>query len=201
MRMIRNLMLTLAVGLSLAACGGKSDSTTADEMPMGNEKAALTMVEYASVACPHCARFNNDVFPAFKAKYIDTGKVHYIAREQLTGDERMAAAGFLVARCAGKDKYFQVTDAIYRDQANIYNDMRNGLLNIAKSAGMTEDQFTKCISDSKAIDALNERVARFAKKDNISGTPTFILNGKEIASGEVTMEQLDKAIADAGGAK
>src|SRR5208282_4110607 len=109
--------------------------------------------------CPHCARFNDEVFPAFKAKYIDTGKVHYIAREALTGDPAIAAAGFLTARCAGKDKYFQVVDAIYHGQEEM---ARTGqphqvLLNIAKSAGMTEAQFDACIKDENALNALTAR--------------------------------------------
>jgi protein-disulfide isomerase len=199
MRSLRTLMIVVAAGLAAVACGKSgSGAATADDMAMGNDKAPVTMIEYASVACPHCAAFINDVLPAFKAKYIDTGKVHFISREQLTGDERMAAAGFLVARCAGKDKYFQVTDAIYRNQQGVYTDMRNGLLNIAKSVGMTEAQFDKCLSDDKAIDALNTRVEKFARENHITGTPTFFVNGKEIASGEVSMEQLDKAMADAG---
>jgi protein-disulfide isomerase len=200
MRSIRNLIILAAAGLALAACGEKTASN-AEEMSMGDAKAPVTMIEYASVACSHCAAFNNNVFPAFKAKYVDTGQVRYIAREQLTGDERMAAAGFLVARCAGPDKYFQVTDAIYQDQPGIAVNMREGLLRIAKSAGMSEDQFDKCVSDEKAIDALYKRAEKFAKENNISGTPTFFMNGKQVAASEVTLEELDKAVAEAKAAK
>jgi protein-disulfide isomerase len=193
----RRLVLAALAALSLAACNkGGPQAVTDQDMTMGNPKAKVTLVEYASVACPHCARFNNDVFPAFKKKYIDTGKVYYVARESLTGSAPVAAAGFLLARCAGKDKYFQVTDAIYRAQDQMFTsgDVRGTLLRIAQSAGLSEDQFNNCITDPKAIKALNDRVEKTNTADKIEGTPTFIVNGKKVADGEVTLQQLSAAI-------
>jgi len=159
------------------------------------------VIEYASASCPHCARFNNEVFPAFKAKYIDTGRIHYIFREFTTPPVQFAAAGFLTARCAGKDKYFSVLDAIYHDQAEIYQsgDLRGGLLRIAQSAGMTEQQFNDCIANPDALKALNDRVEKAQDQDHIEGTPTFVINGKQTGSGEMTLPQLDAAIQAAGG--
>ncbi len=170
-------------------------------MSLGNPAAKVTVIEYASASCPHCARFNNEVFPAFKAKYIDTGKIHYIFREFLTPPVQFAAAGFLTARCAGKDKYFSVLDAIYHDQAAIYQsgDLRGGLLHIAQSAGMTEQQFNDCISNPDSLKALNDRVQKAQDQDHIDGTPTFVINGKQTGSGEMTLPQLDAAIQAAGG--
>jgi protein-disulfide isomerase len=192
-----------ALALGLVACnkGGGSAAVTGDEMSLGNPQAKVTVIEYASASCPHCARFNNEVFPAFKTKYIDTGKVHYVFREFLTAPVQFAAAGFLVARCAGKDKYFSVLDAIYHGQAQIYQsgDLRGGLLNIAKSAGMTEQQFNDCISNADALKALNDRVEKAQTTDHIEGTPTFVVNGKQVGSGEMTLAQLDDAIKAAGG--
>src|SRR4051812_29860044 len=100
----------LMAGLALAACskGGAGGAVSAEDMSMGDAKAKVQFTEYASASCAHCARFNNEVFPALKAKYIDTGKVHYTLKEFLTPPENVAAAGFLLARCAGKDKYFTV---------------------------------------------------------------------------------------------
>lgn len=193
----RRLVLAALAALSLAACNkGGSSAATDQDMTMGDPHAKVTLIEYASVACPHCARFNNDVFPEFKKKYIDTGKVYYIARESLTGSAPVAAAGFLLARCAGKDKYFQVTDAIYRAQDQMFTsgDVRGTLLRIAQSAGLSEDQFNKCITDEKAIKALNDRVEKTNTADHIEGTPTFIVNGKKVADGEVTLQQLSAAI-------
>jgi protein-disulfide isomerase len=194
----RSLAIAVAATLALAACNKSGGAVSADDMSMGNAGAKVTVSEYASASCPHCARFNNEVFPEFKKKYIDTGKVRYVFHEFLTPPVQFAAAGFLTARCAGADKYFSVLDAIYRDQENIYksNDLRGGLLRIAQSAGMTEKQFTDCISDEKALNALNARVEKSSKDDNISATPTFIVNGAKL-EGEQTLAQLDAAIAAA----
>ncbi len=198
----RRLLIAAAAvaSLTLAGCskGGASGPATGD-MSLGNPDAKVKVVEYASASCSHCARFNNTVFPAFKAKYIDTGKIHYTLKEFLTPPEEVAAAGFLVARCAGKDKYFTVLDSIYKNQAEMFTtgDFRGVLLRIAQSAGMTEDQFNKCVSDPDALKALNARVERAVKDDKITGTPTFVVDGKKVAEGEVTLAQLDAAIAAA----
>jgi protein-disulfide isomerase len=192
------------VAVALAACQQSAPGgAAADDMTMGNPKAPITVIEYASVACPHCAKFNNEVFPAFKAKYIDTGKVFYIAREALTGDPDLAAAGFLTARCAGKAKYFQVTDAIYHAQAQMETggQARDVLRDIARSAGLTDAQFSACITDEKAQTALADRWNRYVNDDKINATPTFVINGKIQDLGEVSLPELDAAIARGGQAK
>jgi protein-disulfide isomerase len=167
-------------------------------MSQGAATAKVTVNEYASASCPHCARFSNEVLPEFRKKYVDTGKVRYVFHEFLTPPVQFAAAGFLLARCAGPGKYFDVLDTIYKDQENIYktNDLRGGLLKIAQSMGMSEKQFTDCISDDKALNALNARVQKASDKDHVEATPTFIINGKKY-EGEQTMAQLDAAIAEA----
>jgi len=200
-RLLTAVALSATLGVALAGCD-KKQAVTAEDMSLGKADAKVTVVEYASVACPHCAKWNNEVFPAFKAKYIDTGRVHYVSRESLTGDPRLAAAGYLIARCAGKDKYFQVVDALYRAQERIYTsgDIRGELQGIAQAAGLNEQQFTACVNDEKALKELNDRVERTAKADNITGTPTFIINGKKAGGddgGEQTLAQLDALIAEA----
>ena len=193
---IRALMLAGLAAVTLTACKDKTTASNED-MTQGSATAPIKMIEYGSVACPHCARFNNEVFPAFKTKYIDTGKVEYTLREALTGEPpQLAAAGFLIARCAGKDEYFAVVDAIFRDQPNIQQNMREGLLRVAQASGLSEDQFNKCIQDEKAIDALNKRAERMTAA-GITGTPAFLFNGKEFAQSELTLEDLDKAVAQA----
>jgi protein-disulfide isomerase len=193
----------LGVGLALAACHkGGTNGPSQGDMSLGNADSKIQVVEYASASCSHCARFNNTLFPAFKAKYVDTGKVHYTLKEFLTPPEEVAAAGFLVARCASKGDpkvYFTVLDAIYKNQAEMFQtgDFRGVLLRIGQSAGMTEEQFNKCVSDPDALKALNARVQKAVTEDKISGTPTFFVNGKKVAEGEVTMTQLDAAIAAA----
>lgn len=200
---VRLIIAALAV-LSLAACGkAAGPAAVGDDMAMGSPTAKVTLVEYASVACPICAEFNNSVFPEFKKKYVDTGKVRYVAREALTGNPTLAASGFLLARCAGADNYFKVTDAVFRAQDQIYEPNsetvrpdggRTILLGIAKSVGLNEDQFTRCLSDDKAITALNDRVERFRTRDGVDATPTFVLNGKTLKVGLISMSELDAAI-------
>jgi len=199
MRRIALLVLPLA----LAGCDrfAKTSTVTADDMSMGSPTAKVTMIEYASVACPHCAKFNNEVFPAFKTQFIDTGKVHYVFREMLVGNSdemTTAAAGFLMARCAGKDKYFSVVDAIFRGQEAMFKsgDVKDALLAIGESTGMTEAQFNTCINDEAALKALNDRVQTYTTRDGIDSTPSFVINGKKLV-GVPSMATLDKAIADA----
>jgi len=199
----RLLMVAAAAGaaLTLASCNkaGGGGGASADAMTMGKADAPVHMEEYASTTCSHCGRFALEVFPAFKAKYIDTGKVKYTLHEFLTPPEAIAAAGFLTARCAGPDKYFGVVDALFHSQEEMYRtgDARGTLLKVAQSAGMTEAQFNACVSDEKAATALSARVEKAMKEANISSTPTFFFNGKKVKEGEMTMEELDAAVAAA----
>lgn len=201
----RVVMIAAAAGaaLALAGCdrlkGGGGAGATDDAMSMGDPKAKVHMEEYASTTCSHCGRFNNEVFPGFKAKYIDTGKVHYTLHEFLTPPEAVAVAGFLTARCAGKDKYFAVVDALFHSQEEMYRtgDARGTLLKVAQSAGMSEDQFNKCVSDEAANTALAGRVEKAQREKGITSTPTFFFNGKKAKEGEITMEELEAAVAEA----
>jgi len=200
----RLLMVAAAAGaaLALASCnkagGGGAASTEA--MTMGKADAPVHIEEYASTTCSHCGRFAIDVFPEFKAKYIDTGKVRWTYHEFLTPPEAVAAAGVLVARCAGKDKYFSVIDALFHSQEEMYRtgDARGTLLKVAQSAGMTEAQFNACVQDEAAAKALNDRVQAAQKDRNITSTPTFYVNGKKLKEGELSMQELEAAVAGAG---
>ena len=201
---MRVALLAALMVFGAAACspkGGGGAALTQDDMDQGNPKAKVTVVEYASVGCPVCAKWQKEVYPAFKAKYIDPGKIHYVFREMLVGagpEMAVAASGFLVARCAGKDKYFAVTDAIFRDQEQAFEAPRETLANIAKSVGMTEDGFNKCINDDKAIQALNDRVERHNRVDKVNSTPTFVINGKAMEPGYHSLDEIDAAIKAAG---
>ncbi|MFL5297350.1 MAG: DsbA family protein [Phenylobacterium sp.] len=198
------LVAALAV-LGAAACSPKAGGAAGalpDDMDMGNAKAKVTVVEYASVGCPVCARWDQEVFPAFKAKYVDTGRVHYVFREMLVGggaEVAVAASGFLLARCAGKDKYFAVNEAIFKNQQQAFQAPRQTLVDIAKSVGMTEDQFNKCINDEAAIKALNDRVEQHSTRDHVNSTPTFVINGKALEPGYHPLDEIDAAIKAAGG--
>ena len=195
---VRIVAMGLALGLVLIAAGcSKSGSSTAtvspNDMSEGVPTAKVTVVEYASVACPICARVNQDIMPAFKAKYVQTGKVRYVYRPMMTGNESVATAGHLLALCAGKDKFFKVVDAIMRAQDQMggeqtgYSNARPVLLDIAKSAGLSEDQFTTCVEDPKGIQAL-AKVNQDALNAGVEATPTFFVNGKkmELQKGDIT---------------
>jgi protein-disulfide isomerase len=171
----------------------------AADMSLGSPNAKVEVVEYASLSCPHCARFNNDVFPAFKAKYVDTGEVRYTMREMLTPPAQLAAAGFLLARCAGRGAYFKVVDEVFKSQPRWNEgdgDVRPIFLEIAKNNGLSEAQFEACVSDQAGLTALQGRV-QAAMAAGVDSTPTFFVNGKKVAEGEMTLQQLDVAIAEA----
>ncbi len=194
----RRIFLALAAALALAGTAlAAPPASEPDDMALGNPNARVTVIEYASASCPHCARFNNDVFPGFRKKYVDTGKVHYVFREFLTQPAEVAAAGFLLARCAGPAKYFQVLDDFFHGQAHAYEtgDVKSLLLSAGGHAGLSEEQVKACFDDKAAADALNARVQRHFD-DGINSTPTFIVNGAKLPelTHEVTLEDLDAAI-------
>ena len=197
----RRLLLCAALAwlaaAPLAHAAVSSPKAAPDDMAMGSPKARVTVIEYASAACPHCARFNNNVFPAFKKKYVDTGKVRYVYREFLTDPVEVAAAGALLARCAGKDKYFSVLDGFFRGQAHAYEtgDIRGLIMSVGKKAGLTETRINACLTDEAASKSLNERVQRFSD-DGVDSTPTFVINGQKLADldHEVALADLDAAI-------
>lgn len=197
MRALSRWIALAAIGLAAAACSpkGGAGGASADDMTLGNPSAKVTVVEYASVTCTHCAAFNEQVWPAFKAKYVDTGKVNYVFKEFLTPPESVAAAGFLLARCSGKDKYFGVIDALFHSQNELFQtgDARGMLFRVGRGAGLTDDKITACISDEKTLGELRGRVDKAINQDKISGTPTFVVNGKQM-SGEQTLVALSAAI-------
>ena len=195
----------VALGLAaplIASCGhgAAAGGAVPDDMSLGNPNAKVSVVEYASVSCPVCGRWYKEVWPAFKAKYVDTGKVRFTYREMLVGGSEevtIAASGFLLARCAGKDRYFTVVDAIYGSHPALFDDPRTVLLNIAKSAGFTEAQFDACVKNEDALKALSERVDRNAKAGNVNATPTFVVQGKSLEAGYHPLTDLDAAITAA----
>lgn len=203
---VRNLAISAAL-IALASCNKPAGSTNLDEdMTQGKADAPVTLIEYASVTCPHCAAWNAETFPAFKAKYIDTGKVKYVLREApIHGAPDVA--GFMVARCAGKDKYFQVVDGLMRSQPDMGDQLQNirdVILKVGESAGMSEQSIVKCLNDDKVATAAGKRADKEMKEFDIGGTPTFVLKGKKIAetAEEASLDrlsaQLDPLIAASG---
>jgi protein-disulfide isomerase len=196
----RRFVIAALPALAISACHKAPADAGTGDMSLGNPNAKVTVIEYASVSCPVCGRWYADVWPAFKARYIDTGRIHYILREMLVGDSTemsAAAAGFLLARCAGKDRYFTVVDAIFKNQPSLFGDVDGTLGNIAKSMGMSEAAFNACITNDQALLALNTRAQQNAEANKISGTPTFVVNGKAFPAGYQPLSALDAAIASA----
>lgn len=203
MRSIIAIAASLALTLALSACNKPpATAVTAEDMSLGNPNAKVTVIEYGSLGCPHCATWSNEVFPQFKTRYIDTGRVHYVLREALTGAEDISAAGFLLARCSGKDKYFQVVEAVFRafpnpEDAQAHANAHATLAQIAQQVGLNEQQFTACVTDVKSLNAIQARWTKYATDAKIESTPTFVINGKTYARGVLSLADIDAAVTEA----
>ena len=174
----RRPFLLAAAGLTLlAGCevAPKAEGDMALGAPAG---AKVTVVEYASVTCHVCAAWQEEVWPAFKAKYVDTNQIRYVFRELPTPPVDVATAGFLIARCAGEDKYFDVVHQILASVPSwdAGKPPRQTLIEVAGAAGLNEQQFQQCITDEDAIRALDGRI-REAQAAGVTGTPAFFVNG------------------------
>ena len=185
-----------AVGAPTAPAAPAAAAPKVVAMSLGSPRAPVTVIEYASVGCPHCAVWANNVFPAFRSKYIDTGKVRFEFHEMLTGNATLAAAGFLTARCVAPGKYFQVVDDVFAGQDEIGRTGIEALEKIGEHAGLTREQFNACLQDKAALDSLSQRTFDDAQAHGVTGTPTFFV-GAEKLNGEQTLEALDAAIAHA----
>jgi protein-disulfide isomerase len=163
------------------------------EMSMGSENAPVTVVEYASMTCPHCAHFSATTFPELKKRYVDTGKVRFIFREFPL--DQLAAAGFILARCAGPDKYFPLIETLFAQQRDwVVQRPLQPLVAIAKQAGLSQEAFEACLDNKDMLMKLEEVRNRAAEKFGVNSTPTFFVNGKRV-SGDVGIEEMEKEFA------
>jgi protein-disulfide isomerase len=159
---------------------------------LGPANAPVTIIEYASFTCPHCATFATSTYPEFKKRYIDTGKVRFIFRD-FPLDE-LAAAGAMLAHCAGDEKYFDFVEALFQQQSRwAVNRPLPPLLALAKQAGFTEQSFNACLSNQKLLDDIQKVRERAAKQFGVNSTPTFFINGKKY-NGALSIEDIEKAI-------
>jgi protein-disulfide isomerase len=164
------------------------------DLTQGPADAKVTVVEYASMTCGHCAHFAKDVWPEFKKKYIDTGKVYYVFREFPL--DNLAAAASMLARCAGGDKTFPLIEVLFEKQAEwafVEGNPVPKLFEIAKQAGFTQEAFDKCLTDQKLLDNITAGRTRGSEVFGVSATPTFFINGKRL-DGSPTMASFDKMI-------
>jgi protein-disulfide isomerase len=164
------------------------------DMQLGKDDAPVTIVEYASMTCPHCAHFDVTTLPDLRKKYIETGKVRLILRE-FAWDPR-AEAGFMLARCS-KDKYFAMVDVLFRQQdkwAPVPKDQgQAALLQVAKLAGFTQESFEACLTDQKLLDDIRAVKNRGEKDFGVEATPTFFINGKKYP-GALSIEEMSAII-------
>jgi protein-disulfide isomerase len=152
------------------------------EMSLGDPNAPVTIIEYASLTCPHCAAFHTDVFPTLKAEYIDTGLVHFIARDVYF--DRVALWASMLARCAGQERYFGVIDLLFETQATWSRaggdaEIVEALYSIGRQAGMTNEEMNACLQDEAFVQALVADFQENVQADGIDSTPTFIINGQK----------------------
>jgi protein-disulfide isomerase len=162
------------------------------DVVLGSDKAPVTIIEYASMTCPHCAHFSKETFPELQKRYIDTGKVRFIFREFPL--DALAAAGFMLARCAGKDKFMPIVETLFAKQSDwVVQQPIEPLKAIAKQFGFTEDSFNQCLANQKVLDNIQAVRDRGAQKLGINSTPTFFINGKRL-QGDVSIEAMAKEI-------
>lgn len=162
------------------------------EKSFGPEDAPVTVIEYASLTCPHCRTFHVNVWPEFKKKYVDAGQVRFIMRE-FPFDPR-ASAGFMLARCAGDDKWYATIDLLYRSQDNWARvpDGTAALKSLMGMTGMDTARFESCLQDQALLEQVTA-VANAGKSFGVDSTPTFFVNG-EMRKGALSLEQFSEII-------
>ncbi len=160
---------------------GDVDTSAIADMMLGNPDAAVTITEYASFTCPHCANFHSTNFKLLKADYIDTGKINFIYREVFF--DRPGLWASMIARCGGPGKYFGIIDLIYKGQstwaragepAAIIDELRK----IGRLAGLDNDTLEACLQDAKQAETLYAWYQENGERDGISSTPSFLIGGK-----------------------
>jgi protein-disulfide isomerase len=159
---------------------------------MGADNATVTIIEYASMTCPHCANFAINTFPQIKEKYIDTGKVRWIFRE--FPFDPIAAGAFMLARCAPKDKYFALVDLLFRTQHTwAVEHPLEPMLATVKQAGFTEESFKACLANQKVLDGIEWVRNRATEKFKVDSTPNFFFIG-QMQKGAMTFDEMQKLI-------
>lgn len=199
----RGLMIG-AGALALAGCQNGvqpgANSVDPSDMELGDPRARVRVVEYASITCPHCAAFHKEVWPQLKANYIDTGRIRFAFREFPTPPQEVALAGFQIARCGNADanRYFAMIDVLFDQQETIFAGLEKGavreeLLRIAQASGISEEMFESCVNDpagAKRVEATSAKGVTL----NIKGTPTLFINGVMQGDSSLTYAGLAKAI-------
>jgi protein-disulfide isomerase len=162
------------------------------DQAQGPADAPVTIIEYASMTCSHCATFHNTTYPELKKRYIDTGKVRFILREFPL--DPLAASAFMLARCAGEGKYYPVVDAFFHSQSQwAVQKPLEPMLAIARQVGFSKESFESCLTNQKMLDGIEWTRNRAQQQFGVNSTPTFFINGK-IVRGAMTIDELSKQI-------
>jgi protein-disulfide isomerase len=195
------LLMPILFGLSACGDGSTTGPTIAElmvESPLGDKwigraDAPVTIIEYASMTCPHCRAFHETVFDDFVAAYVDTGKVRFIFREFPL--DNLAKAGAMLARCTpGENGYFAMVDVLFETQTTwaTAENPADALLQIAQQAGFTQESFEACLSNQELDDGVDWSFDRGVEL-GVTGTPTFFING-EMFSGEISLVRLSQIV-------
>ncbi|HVJ42189.1 MAG TPA: DsbA family protein [Dongiaceae bacterium] len=151
-----------------------------DDIIIGDEKAPITIIEYYSLSCPHCAHFAEDIFPQVKAAYVDTGKVRFVMRDYPLNKQALQAA--LLAHCLPKEAFLTITDVLFKSQASwLVEDATQPLAAVAKTAGIDDQKFAQCLSDKAAQDKIIASRKEAEEKYQIDATPTFLIMDQKIS--------------------
>ena len=194
----------LAVGLPALAqdtAAAPAAEIVVPELVLGNPDAKVTITEYASYTCPHCATFHEAVFKPLKADYIDTGKVKFVFREVYF--DRYGLWASIVARCGGEMRYFGINSILFEKQREWAASedptvVVENLKTIGRSAGLSNDQLDACLKDEKMVEAMIAKFQKDMEADKIEGTPSILINGTKHSN--MTYADL-KALLDAELAK
>jgi protein-disulfide isomerase len=160
---------------------------------MGDAKAPVTIVEYASLTCGHCAAFHVETLPEIKTKYVDTGKVRIILRE--FPFDPLATAASMLARCAPEQRYWPMIDVFFKTQDVWARSERplDALLVLARQAGFTQETFEACLKNQSVYDGINAAKQRGADLLKVNSTPTFFINGQRV-TGNRSVAEMEKLI-------
>jgi len=161
------------------------DTSEIVEMQIGNPDADVTVIEYGSFTCPHCASFSQGAYKQIKADYIDTDKINFIHREVYF--DRFGLWAGMVARCGGPERYFGIADLIYKTQKEWLQsgnpaDIAEALKKIGRTAGIPNEQLDACLQDGEKAEALYALFQKQAAEHDVKGTPTFIINGEKYSN-------------------
>lgn len=188
--MIRTLSFALLFLTSLtlsAAVAQDADAPTIADMSIGNPESEVTVIEYASFTCPHCATFHEGAFKDLKADYIDTGKINFIYREVYFDRPGLWAA--IVARCGDEpeNRFFGIADLLYKQQDDWARQSNpqavvDRLRTIGKTAGLTDADLDQCFTDGDKAQAMYAYFQETTEADNINSTPSFVINGRKYSN-------------------